>query len=148
MKISRKDYEAHAASVEGQFANPADTGLMMFVPAEFKDTGIPDETLQAGTFMALKNGREEKAIVNAQHLSTDIDTFKAEMEKKGLTPYANELNGLPRLQFNAETDGITTSCFTFGTDQGSVIVFSFTLCTQAPYDSLYKVMAVSIQCAE
>ncbi len=148
MKINWKDYEAQAANVEGQFADVSDTGLRMFIPAEFKDTEIPDETLEGCTFMVLKSEKEEKAIVNAQHLPVDVDTFKAEMEKKGLTLYATELNGIPCLQFNVETDGVTTSCFAFGTDQGSVIVFSFSLSTQAPYDSLYKVMAASIQCAE
>ena len=148
MKINWSEYEAQAAGIEGQFADVADTGLMMFIPAEFKDTEISDETLEGGTFMVLKSDKEEKAIVNAQHLPVDIDTFKAEMESKGLTLYATELNGIPCLQFNVETDGVTTSCFTFGTDQGSVIVFSFTLSTQAPYDSLYKVMAASIQCVE
>ena len=148
MKINWSEYEAQAANVEGQFANVAETGLKMFVPTEFKDTDIPEETLKGGTFMVLKSDKEEKAIVNAQLLNVDADTFKAEMEKKGLTLYATELNGLPCLQFNVETEGITTGCFALPTEKGTMLVFSFSLANQENYANLYKLMAASIQRAE
>ena len=111
MKINWSEYEAQAANVEGQLANVADTGLMMFVPAEFKDSEIPEETLQSGTFLVLKSDKEANAIVTGQIIPLNIDTFKAAMESNGITLYPTELNGLPFLQFNADTDGITTSCF-------------------------------------
>ena len=148
MKINWADYEAQAANVEGQFANVADSGLMMFIPAEFKDTDIPDEVLEGGTFMVLKSDKEEKAVVNAQILPLDIDAFEAAMEKNGSTLYATELNGLSCLQFSAEADGIATSCFAFATDQGTVLAFTFSLSNQEPYTELYKLMAAAIPRAE
>ena len=146
--VNWSDYEANAADIDGQFANIAQTGLKMFIPAEFVDTEISEETLAAGTFMVLKTEKEEKAVVNAQIVAVDINTFRAGMESQGKTIWKTILNGLPCLQFNVEAEGVTTSCFTFGTEQGSVVVFGFTLSNQEPYTSLYKVMASSIQIAE
>ena len=148
IRINWSEYEAQAADMEGQFASIAQTGLKMFVPDEFKDTDLSEETLQSGTFMVLRSDREEKAIVNAQILPIDLATFKAGMESRGLTLYATELNGLSCLQFNAETDGVTTSCFVFGTEDGRVLVFGFTLSDREPYTGLYRVMAASIQVSE
>ena len=95
-----------------------------------------------------KAEKEEKAVVNAQIVAVDINTFRAGMESQGKTIWETILNGLPCLQFNVEAEGVTTSCFAFGTEQGSVVVFGFTLSNQEPYASLYKVMASSIQLAE
>ncbi len=142
------DFEAEAAKVEGQFANVANTGLKMFIPAEFKDTEISEETLAGGTFMVLKSDKEEKAIVNAQNVAVDMAAFRASLENTGKVLFDNELNGLPCCQFSVETDGITSTCFAFSTEQGGVLVFSFSLSNQEPYTSLYKLMIASIQPAE
>ena len=147
-KINWSDYEAQAANVEGQFANVAQTGLKMFVPAEFKDTDIPEEALQGGTFMVLKSGREEKAVINAQILSIDIDTFKAGMESQGKEAWQVEVNGLIGYQFMIEAEGVSTACLAIGTEKGTVLTFNFTLVDQEPYTGLYKVMAASIPRAE
>lgn len=146
--VNWSDHEADAAGIDGQFAAIGQTGLKMFVPAEFTDTELSEETLAGGTFMVLKTEKEEKAVVNAQVIGVDMDTFKAGMESQGRTLWATVLNGLPCLQFNVEADGVVTSCFVFGTTQGTVLVFGFTLSNQEPYASLYKVMASSIQLAE
>ena len=146
--VNWSDYEADAAGIEGQFALVADTGLQMFIPAEFEDTDISEETLEGGTFMVLKTEKEEKAVVNAQIVPVEPDLFKAGMQNQGHTVWDMVINGLPCFQFSVETEGVTTSCFAFGTDQGSVLVFSFTLADQEPYTSLYKVMISSIQPAE
>ena len=147
-KINWSDYEAPAANVEGQFANVAETGLKMFVPAEFKDTDIPEETLKGGTFMVLKSDKEEKAVINAQILPVSLDAFKAEMETAGKMVWSIEVNGLPCCQVIIEADGVSTACLAFGTEKGSVLTFNFTLVDQEPYTSLYKTMAASIQRAE
>ena len=146
--VNWSDHEADAAKIEGQFANVAQTGLRMFVPAEFKDTEIPKETLDGGTFMVLKSGKEEKAVVNAQLVSVDLASFKAKLESEGKTVWDMSVNGLSSIQFSVEADGVTTSCFAFGTEKGTTLVFSFTLANQEPYTGLYKVMVSSIQRAE
>ena len=147
-KINWSDFEAQAANTEGQFAHVAETGLKMFVPAEFKDTEIPEETLKGGTFMVLKSSKEEKAVINAQILSIDIDTFKAGMESEGKPAWPVEVNGLNSFQFMIEANGVSTACLAFGTEKGTVLTFSFTLVDQEPYTGLYKMMAASIQRAE
>ena len=146
--VNWSDHEADAAKIEGQFANVGETGLKMFVPAEFKAAGIPQETLDAGTFLVLKTEKNDKAVVNAQIVETGIDTFKAGLEKEGKTLWEMVLNGLPCTQFSVQAEGVTTVCFAFGTEKGTTLVFSFTLADQEPYTSLYKVMAASIQAAQ
>ncbi|MBR3494729.1 MAG: hypothetical protein IKH38_04810 [Clostridia bacterium] len=146
--VNWSDYEATAAEIDGQFATVSDIGLKMFIPAEFKDTELSDEALEGGTFMVLKSEKEERALVNAQHLAIDISSFKAGLESQGATVYETVLNGLHCYQFNVGAEGVITSCFAFGTDQGSVVLFGFTLTNEEPYSSLFKVMAASIQPAE
>ena len=146
--VNWSDHEADAAKIEGQFANVAQTGLRMFVPAEFKAAEIPQDTLDAGTFLVLKTEKNDKAVVNAQIVKTGIDVFKADLQKQGKTLWEMVLNGLPCTQFSAEAEGVTTVCFAFGTEKGTTLVFSFTLADQEPYTSLYKVMAASIQVSE
>ena len=143
--VNWSDHEADAAKIEGQFANVGETGLRMFVPAEFKDTEIPKETLDAGTFMVLKSDKEYKAVVNAQIVETSIDAFKAGLQSQGKTLWEMIVNGLPCTQFSVQAEGVTTVCFAFGTEKGTTLVFGFTLADQEPYTSLYKVMASSIQ---
>ena len=146
--VNWSDHEADAAGIEGQFAAVAETGLIMFIPAEFADTDIDEETLAGGTFMILKTENEEKAVINAQVVSADPAVFRASVESQGITVWDMVINGLPCIQFSVETMGVITSSFAFGTEQGGVLVFSFTLSDQEPYASLYKVMAASIQPAE
>ena len=143
--VNWSDHEADAAKIEGQFGSVSKTGLKMFVPNEFKDTEIPQENLENGTFMVLKSDKEDKAVVNGQFVAVDANSFKAELQNMGKTVWDTVINGLPCIQFSAETEGVTTSCFAFSTENGGVVVFSFTLANQVPYTSLYKVMASSIQ---
>ena len=56
-----------------------------------------------------------------------------------------DVNGLRGIQFSAEAEGVTTSCLAFSTEQGGILVFSFTLANQEPYTGLSKVMVSSIQ---
>ncbi len=146
--VNWSDYEAEAAKIEGQFADVGQTGLKMFIPAEFKDTELSEETLAGGTFMVLKSEKEDKAVVNAQVVPVSLDAFMAKLEDAGTALRATELNGLPCCQFSVKTDDVVTVCFAFSTEQGGVLVFGFTLCDQEPYTGLYKVMAASIQRAE
>ena len=98
--------------------------------------------------MVLKTEKEERAVVNAQVVDVDFDTFRAGMKKQGKTLWETVLNGLPCFQFNVEAEGVTTSCLAFGTEQGSILIFGFTLSNEEPYTSLYRVMGSSIQIAE
>ena len=142
------DHEADAAKIEGQFATVGNTGLKMYIPVEFKDTELSQETLDSGTFMVLKTEKEEKAVVNAQVVKKDFDIFNAALKAEGKTVWEITVNGLPCLEFNMDVGGVVTSCFVFAAEQGRVLVFSFTLANQEPYTSIYKVMAYSIQPAQ
>ena len=146
--VNWSDYEADAADIAGQFAVVGPTGLVMFVPAEFKDSEISEEARQGGTFMVLKTENEERAVVSGQVVEMNIDTFMAGLEGQGVTKYETVLNGLYCYRFNITAVGITTSCIVFSTEQDGIVVFSFTLSDQEPYASLYKVMVSSIQPAE
>ena len=146
--VNWSDHEAEAAEMDGQFALVSQTGLKMFIPAEFHDTELSDETLVGGTFMVLKSDKEYRAVVNAQIIDIDIDVFKAGMEKEGKTLWETVLNGLHCYQFNVEAEGVTTSCFIFSTNQNSILLIGFTLTNEEPYTSIFKVMASSIQLAE
>ncbi len=146
--INWSDYEADAANIDGQFAHVSQTGLIMFIPAEFQDSEISEEALSGGTFMVLKTESEDRAVVSGQTVALDIDTFKASIEGQGIQMWDTILNGLNCYQFNVEAAGIVTSCIVFSTEQNGMIIFSFTLSDQEPYASLYKVMASSIQLAE
>ena len=142
------DHEADAAKIEGQFATVGNTGLKMYIPAEFKDTELSQETLDSGTFMVLKTEKEEKAVVSAQVVKKDFDSFKAALKAEGKTVWDITVNGMPCLEFNVDVNGVVTSCFVFAAEQGKVLVFNFTLGNQEPYTSIYKVMASSIQPAQ
>ena len=146
--VNWSEHEADASKIEGQFGDVSKTGLKMFVPAEFKDTEIPKEVLDGGTFMVLKSAKEEKAVVKAQFVAVDAASFKTKLQSEGKTVWDTVINGLPCLQFSVDVDGVTTSCFAFATESSAVVVFSFSLVNQEPYTSLYKVMASSIQRAE
>ena len=140
-------FEEEAAKVEGQFATINGVGLKMFIPAEFKDTELSQETMQSGTILVLKTEKEEKAVVNAQVLGTDIASFKDLVESKGSVARPMIVNGIHCYQFSVNSDGIISTCFAFSAGD-KVLVFSFSLADQEPYTSLYKLMAASIQTAE
>lgn len=140
-------FEEEAAKVEGQFATINGVGLKMFIPAEFKDTELSEETMQSGTILVLKTEKEEKAVVNAQVLGTDIASFKDLVESKGSVCRPMIVNGIHCYQFSVNSDGIISTCFAFSAGD-KVLVFSFSLADQEPYTSLYKLMAASIQTAE
>ena len=146
--VNWSDYEAAVEDVDGQFAQVSDTGLVMFIPAMFKDTELSDETLEGGTFLVLKSETEENVVVSAQYAAVDIALFKAGLASQGVTLYDVTLNGLPCCMFNVEGEGIVTSCVAFGTEQGGTLVFGFAPSDQEPWASLFRVMAASIQPAE
>ena len=140
-------FEEEAAKIEGQFAAISGVGLKMFIPAEFKDTVLSEETVQGGTILVLKADNEEKAVVSAQVVGTDIVSFKDLVESRGSTARPMVVNGISCYQFAVNTDGVISSCFAFSAGE-QVLVFSFSLADQEPYTSLYKLMAASIQTAE
>ena len=146
--VNWADHEADAANVEGQFANVASTGLKMFVPAEFKDTDIPQEALDGGTFLILKSDKEAKAMVNGQVVSVDLASLKAKLQSEGKSVWDMVINGLEGIQFSVTAEGVTSSCFAFATEKGNTVIFSFLLSDQEPYAGLYKLMVASLQRAE
>ena len=85
--VNWSDYEAAVEDVDGQFAQVSDTGLVMFIPAMFKDTELSDETLEGGTFLVLKSETEENVVVSAQYAAVDIALFKAGLASQGVTLY-------------------------------------------------------------
>ncbi len=145
--VNWSEYEAQAAGMEGQFAQISSTGLKMFIPAQFKDTELSEETLAGGTFMVLKP-EEENAVVNAQVVSIDIELFKAVLAKQGVSTWETVVNGLAFTQFTVEADGILTASFALPTTQNTTLVFSFLPANQEPYTSMFKVMIASLQLAE
>ncbi len=147
LTVKWDDYEAKAAAMEGRFAEVGNTGLKMFIPAQFKDTRLSEETLAGGTFMVLKQEGGD-GIVTAQVVKLDIDSFKASLNKQGMTLYASTVNGIPFIQFNAETNGTTNTVLALSMDQNTTLVFSFAPFNRNPYTDLFKVMAASLQKAE
>ncbi len=145
--VNWSEYEAQAAEIDGQFARIGDTGLKMFIPAQFKDTELSDETLAGGIFMVLKP-EEENAVVNAQVVPADIDVFKATLANQGVSTWETVVNGISFTQFTVESNGILNASFALPTMQNTTLVFSFTPANQEPYTSLFKVMAASLQVAE
>lgn len=146
--INWADHEAEAANIQGVFGNISTTGLKMFVPDEFENQEISEETMKGGTILVLKSNQEEKAIVNAQVMGGDIATVKATLEQQGATVRNATINGIPAIMFTAGSNGVVASCFGFSTTAGMTLIFTFTNADQEPYTSLYKVMASSIQLAE
>ena len=146
--VQWSDYAADAAGIEGEFAHISSTGLIMFIPAEFKDSEISEEALAGGKIMVLKTENEERAVVSAQVIEYDVETFLGSIVNEGVTVWHTILNGLNCYQFNLDTLGVVTSCIVYSTEQGGSLIFSFTLSDEEPYASMYKVMAASIQPAE
>lgn len=145
--VNWSDYEALAAEMEGQFAAIGNTGLKMFIPAQFKDTEISDEMLASGIFMVLKP-EEDNAVANAQVVQMDIELFRATLANQGVSTWETVINGISFIQFTVEADGILNSSFALPTTQNTTLVFSFAPVNQEPYISLFKVMAASLQITE
>ena len=146
--INWADHEAEAANIQGVFGNISTSGLKMFVPDEFENQEISEETLNSGIILVLKSNKEEKAVVNAQVMNGDIATVKATLEQQGATVRNATINGIPRITFTAGSNGVVAACFGFATSAGMTLIFTFANADQEPYTSLYKVMASSIQLAQ
>ena len=146
--INWADHEAEAANIQGVFGNISTTGLKMFVPDEFENQEISEETLNSGIILVLKSNKEEKAVVNAQVMNGDIATVKATLEQQGATVRNATINGIPGITFTAGSNGVVAACFGFATSVGMTLIFTFANADQEPYTSLYKVMASSIQLAQ
>lgn len=146
--INWADHEAEAANIQGVFGNISTTGLKMFVPDEFENQEISEETLNSGIILVLKSNKEEKAVVNAQVMNGDIATVKATLEQQGATVRNAMINGIPGITFTAGSNGVVAACFGFATSAGMTLIFTFANADQEPYTSLYKVMASSIQLAQ
>ena len=147
--VNWSDHEAEAAKLEGRFATVADTGLKMYIPAEFKDASkeLSQENIDAGHIL-LKSEKDEKAVVSAQVVPADISSFVGSLQKDGKTVWEMRINGLIGAQFSVEKDGVTYSNFAFGSNAGTTLLFSFGPVNAEPYTSLYKVMVSSIQSAQ
>ena len=145
--VNWSDHEADAAKIEGQFIKVADSGFKMFIPAEFKDASanLTQADRDSGIFMVLKSEKDDKAVVNAQIVPKDISSMVASLQQDGRSVWEMRINGLIAVQFSVEKDGVTSSCFAFGSNTDKTLVFTFMPVNQEPYTSLYKVMASSIQ---
>ena len=146
--INWADHEAEAVNIQGVFGNISTSGLKMFVPDEFENQEISEETLNSGIILVLKSNKEEKAVVNAQVMGGDIATVKATLEQQGATVRNATINGIPGITFTASSNGVVAACFGFATSAGMTLIFTFANADQEPYTSLYKVMASSIQLAQ
>ncbi len=145
--IDWSDYEAKAANEEGGFAEIGNTGLKMFVPARFQDTELSKETLESGIFMVLKP-EGENAVVNAQVVPMDIDSFRATLEKQGVTLWDVTVNGIRFTYFSVETNGAMTYSFALPTEENTTLVFGFAAEDMEAYADLFKLMAASLQAAD
>ncbi len=148
--VNWSDHEADAAKIEGQFTKIADSGFKMFVPAKFKDASanLTQAERDKGMFMVLKSEKDDKAFVNAQIVPKHINEIVGSLQQDGHSVWEMRLNGLIAVQFSVEQDGVTASCFAFGSNTEKTLVFTFAPVNQEPYTSLYKVMASSIQSAQ
>ncbi len=145
--VNWSDFEAKAANVEGQFATVGDTGLKMFIPAQFKDTPITEETLKTGTFMVLRT-EDGKAVVTAQLVPKDVESFKAAMQQQGHSIWETIVNNIHFAQFSVEANGTTSAGFALPTESGKTVVFGFAPANQEPYTDLFKMMVASLQVAK
>ncbi len=147
--IHWSDFEAQAAGVEGQFANVAETGLKMFVPAEFKDTRLSEESTKEGTFVILKSEKDDKVIIKGQLVPRTMDAFREYMEGQGVRMTDDlVLNGLNFSQFTVTADGAATVGLAAATEKGTVVVFTFSAANPEAYRDLFQLMAASIQRAD
>ena len=147
--INISDYEAKIAATEGQTGNIATTGLMMFVPAEFKDTKLSEEAEANGTFMILKVDDKDVAVT-AQVLKIDIEKFAAVAAADGHNPLPVVINGVKYVAFNLAENGKVAANFALSTTDGNTLVFSFA-CTENlkdAYTETFKMMVASMQPAK
>ena len=144
--INFSDYEAKAAATEGQFGNISETGLKMFVPAEFKDTELTEEAKANGTFMVLKVDGKDVAVTG-QLVKTDIETFAAVAEKDGHSTFPVIINGVKYIEFSVADNGSIASSFCLSTTDGNTLVFTFAMAEsqREAYTDVFKMMAASMQ---
>ena len=147
--VNFSDYEAKAATMEGHFAKVSETGLMMFVPAEFKDMELSEEAKANGTFMILKVDDKDVAVT-AQVLKIDIEKFAAVAAADGHNPLPVVINGVKYVAFNLAENGKVAANFALSTTDGNTLVFSFA-CTENlkdAYTETFKMMVASMQPAK
>ena len=56
-----------------------------------------------------------------------------------------KINGIAVKSFAVESDGVLSKCIAIGTNQNSVIMFSFTPANDPNFVNLFKLMAASLQ---
>ena len=146
-KVNWNDFEAQTAEGKGQFASVGNTGLMMYIPAQFKDTEVSKDAVAAGHFLALKS-EDGKAIVTGQVVKKDIAQFRAAIEQQGYHTWDTIVNGISFVQFSVEAEGTVNTSFALPSTQNETILFSFAPANQEPYTGLFKLMAASLHAAK
>ena len=146
-ELNWSTYAEEASKVEGSLENVNSTDLKMFVPAQFQDSAISEEAVQKGHFLLLKS-TDGKAVVTGQILPLPMDVVMAGIAQsvKGLEE--GKINGIAVKSFAVESDGVVSKCIAIGTNQNSVIMFSFTPANDPNFVNLFKLMAASLQHAE
>ena len=147
--VNFSDYEAKAATMEGHFAKVSETGLMMFVPAEFKDMELSEEAKANGTFMILKVDGKDVAVTG-QLVKGDVEKVAAAAAADGHSTWNTIINGEKYVQFSVATNGTLTANFAFPTTDGNTLVFTFAMAENLKdaYTDMFKVMAASLQPAK
>ena len=146
-EINWSDYTEAASKVEGKMAAVSSIGLDMFVPANFADQPLDEAAIAGGKFLLLK-AEDNSVMVTGLTLPVAFDSLASVMANNGATEITPVLlNNRLALNFNLHTDGLLTPCVAMATDQGTTLMFSFTLVDPSNANSvqLVKLMAASLQ---
>ena len=143
-ELNWADYQEAASKVEGQLAHLNSTDLAMFVPAQFKDSEISAEAAQQGHFLLLKS-EDGKAVVSGQILPLSYDVFMSGVKDKVDHLSKGKVNGIECTTFTTEVDGVMNSTIVFSTNDGRVIVLTFSPSNSEAYLDLFKIMGASLQ---
>ena len=149
--INWADFEEATSQIEGQFAEIADLGLKMYVPAIFGTAEVSEEQKAAGVIAILSTADGTGRVsITYQNLGDMTDeAFVAELEKAGAVEieYAT-LNGMDAMSYDLEVNGVKTTNVVIPYEGGDIVTFSFAPIDDEGFKGVAGIMTASIQDAE
>ena len=149
--INWADFEEAASQIEGQFAEIADLGLKMYVPAIFGTAEVSEEQKAAGVIAILStaDGTGRVSITYQNLGDMDDETYYAELEKAGAVEIEfATLNGMDAMSYDLEINGVKTSNVVIPYEGGDIVTFSFAPMDDEGFKGVAGIMTASIQDAE
>lgn len=137
---------AQAYDEEAQFVDIADLGLKMWVPADFINVELHEESLNAGCIAFLMTEDASRIVsVNYMEMACTLSEFASEaVRTEGYTDVAEcVINNIPCVTLtDVESD---LAMVVFATDAGYAITFSFTPISDEAFQTIAALMMASIQ---